>query len=362
MNQDTVLPRFHARFLRRRRAKRHDFLLGDADIRFAAECERMRVDRNGSVLSILLITLPTDHATESDADFIARVLEGRLRATDSAGRLCDGRIAVLLPDTPEEGAWKVAADVSEVYPPGPTRPQCRVLLYPEGPEAFQENGRAEPFAVPRNNTSHEGPEAFFARATPSWKRALDISGATFGIALGAPVVAVAALAIKLTSRGPVFFLQEREGAGGRRFNIIKLRTMCVEAEERKEELRKLSQQDGPAFKLKHDPRTTQVGRFLRWTSIDELPQFVNVLKGEMSLVGPRPLPTQESQGCRGWQRRRLTVNPGMTCTWQVAARGAVPFDEWIRMDLRYAKKRSLVRDVFLVCLTIPSLITQKGMR
>jgi lipopolysaccharide/colanic/teichoic acid biosynthesis glycosyltransferase len=138
--------------------------------------------------------------------------------------------------------------------------------------------------------------------------------------------------------------------------------MCVDAEEQKQELRPMSQQDGPAFKMKRDPRTTKLGRFLRWSSIDELPQFWNVLRGDMSLVGPRPLPTAESQACEPWQRRRLGVTPGITCTWQVSGRGKVRFDDWVRMDLRYAAKPSVISDLKLVFITIPALIFQKGMR
>jgi lipopolysaccharide/colanic/teichoic acid biosynthesis glycosyltransferase len=173
---------------------------------------------------------------------------------------------------------------------------------------------------------------------------------------------MAVVAIKLSSPGPAFFVQQREGRGGKRFYIWKLRTMCVDAEEQKDELRPLSQQDGPAFKMKRDPRTTRIGRFLRWSSIDEMPQFWNVLKGEMSLVGPRPLPTAESEACEAWQRRRLDVLPGITCTWQVFGRGKVSFDEWVRMDLRYAARASALSDLKLMFVTIPSLLFQRGMR
>jgi len=365
MNQDTPLPRIHARFVRRRKTKLPNFLLGESDFRFVADCERMRVDRNGSVVSLLFVTLPTAHSSHEEVMFLARVLEGRLRMTDTAGRLKDGRIAVLLPDTPEEGAWKVATDVSEVYPPGPTRPECDVLVYPNPHSdvprrhAQQED---ETVAIDFKQSKTDSTEMFFAKPTPFWKRALDLMGGTVGLALGSPVLLTAALAIKATSPGPVFFRQEREGLGGRRFKIIKLRTMCVDAEEQKSRLRKYSEQDGPAFKLKADPRTTKVGRFLRWSSIDELPQFINVLKGEMSLVGPRPLPTEESTACNGWQRRRLSVKPGMTCTWQVFGRGNVLFDDWVRMDLQYARQSHPLHDLKLMFATIPSLIFHRGIR
>jgi lipopolysaccharide/colanic/teichoic acid biosynthesis glycosyltransferase len=310
--------------------------------------------------------LPRSKGTSEGLEFLARVLEGRLRVTDTPGLLEDGRVGVLLPDTTPEGAWKVATDVSEVYPPGPERPECDVLTYPP-----QRRGRGDadvaaeedaPVGAPSEPSGGGSSEFFFAKGMPAWKRAIDIMGAAAGLVAGAPVMLAAATAIKITSPGPIFFVQEREGLGGRRFHIYKLRTMCVDAEVQKEQLLELSEQDGPAFKMQRDPRTTVLGRFLRWSSIDELPQFWNVLKGEMSLVGPRPLPTAESLACHGWQRRRLDVRPGMTCTWQVMGRGRVRFDDWVRMDLRYAARHSLWHDLKLVFVTLPSLIFQRGMR
>jgi lipopolysaccharide/colanic/teichoic acid biosynthesis glycosyltransferase len=363
MNQDTKPRKLHARVLARRNAPKHDFLLSDRDFRFAADCERMRVDRNGSVLSLLLIRLPRQKSAEPDVGFLARVLEGRLRITDTPGLLEDGRIAVLLPDTSADGAWKVATDVSEIYPPGPERPECDVLVYPPHDrkrELVEEE--SEPVAAPDDAAELESSEFFFSKGIRAWKRVIDLTGASIGLVASAPIVLAAAAAIKISSPGPAFFVQEREGRGGRRFNIWKLRTMCVDAEEQKDELRPLSQQDGPAFKMQRDPRTTKLGRFLRWSSIDELPQFWNVLKGDMSLVGPRPLPTAESQACEPWQRRRLDVTPGITCTWQVSGRGKVRFDDWVRMDLRYAAKPSVFGDLRLVFVTLPSLIFQRGMR
>ena len=379
MTQDieSQLPKIrklHAAVLKWRWMPAKDFLLEDEDFRFAADCERMRVDRNGSVLSLLLVKL--NRKSPDAVALFSRVLEGRLRVTDTPGLLKDGRVAVLLPDTAAEGAWKVAEDVSEVYPPGPGRPECDVLVYPN-------HGRSREFDVEQNessgddteekmttvrrrardvNDANPSDEFFFARQLPLWKRLLDILGGAVGLIVSMPILTVAAAAVKATSRGPVFFQQLREGHGGEQFTMWKLRTMRFDAEEKKPELREFSQQDGPAFKMKRDPRTTSVGRFLRWSSIDELPQFWNVIRGDMSLVGPRPLPVEESQACQDWQRRRLQVVPGMTCTWQVCERGNVTFDEWVRMDLRYVKQHSFAEDMRLLMMTLPSLLFQKGMR
>ena len=380
---EAIIRKLHTSVLRWRRSPVNDFLLDDQDFRFAADCERMRVDRNGSVLSLLLVRL--HEQKPEDIAFFSRLLEGRLRVTDTPGRLDDGRIAILLPDTLAEGAWKVAADISEVYPLGPGRPECEVLVYPNKkdpgkieprprgasydddsdpsdlpPEESEQPTAGPQVKTPKNKKASD--EYFFAKSLPLWKRSLDILGGSVGLLLSLPILAVAAAAVKATSQGPAFFQQQREGQGGRCFTMWKLRTMNIDAEEKKRALLELSQQDGPAFKMKRDPRTTFVGRLLRMTSMDELPQFWNVLKGDMSLVGPRPLPVDESAACEGWHRRRLQVRPGMTCTWQVCARGNVSFDEWARMDLRYIKKHSLWQDVRLIVMTIPSLLLNKGMR
>jgi lipopolysaccharide/colanic/teichoic acid biosynthesis glycosyltransferase len=138
--------------------------------------------------------------------------------------------------------------------------------------------------------------------------------------------------------------------------------MQLDADERQSALREHSVQDGPAFKMANDPRTTRIGRWLRAASLDELPQFLNVLRGEMSLVGPRPLPVHESLQCAPWQRQRLCVTPGMTCIWQVTGRNTVSFDEWMRMDLQYVRRRSFLCDMSLLLSTAPSVVVSRGPR
>ncbi|OYP37088.1 hypothetical protein CGZ80_06565 [Rhodopirellula sp. MGV] len=183
------------------------------------------------------------------------------------------------------------------------------------------------------------------------KRLVDIVGAAVGLIVFAPVLLLCAVAIKVTSVGPVFFCQVREGRGGVPFVIFKLRTMTVDAEIRQSELIASSHRDGPAFKIKYDPRVTLVGQFLRKTCLDELPQLINVLRGEMSLVGPRPLPWKESRACSGWHRRRLDVKPGMTCHWQVNKAAAPTFDDWMRLDLQYVDHATTWQDLQLLART-----------
>ena len=196
--------------------------------------------------------------------------------------------------------------------------------------------------------------------TPWWKRGIDILGASAGLTLLSPVLLVAAVSIKMSSKGPVFFLQEREGKDGKQFGILKFRTMIVNAEELQNGLRDKSEQDGPAFKLTDDPRVTKVGRYLRKSCIDELPQLWNVLKGDMSLVGPRPLPIHESLACTAWQRTRLTVLPGLTCTWQAYGGRDVKFAQWMQMDLDYINRRSFFFDLRLIFDTAFIALMHRG--
>jgi lipopolysaccharide/colanic/teichoic acid biosynthesis glycosyltransferase len=142
--------------------------------------------------------------------------------------------------------------------------------------------------------------------------------------------------------------------------MYKFRSMVSDAESRKADLLALNEQDGPAFKITGDPRITRLGRFLRDSSIDELPQLWNVLKGDMSLVGPRPLPCDETANCLDWQRRRLDVTPGLTCIWQVRGRSQVTFNEWVRMDVEYVQRRSLWCDVQILLATVPAVIARRG--
>ena len=196
--------------------------------------------------------------------------------------------------------------------------------------------------------------------TPGWKRTIDIFGAGAGLVLLSPILLLAAVAIKVSSRGPVLFSQTREGQGGRQFDILKFRTMVVDAEEKQASLRDVSEQDGPAFKLKDDPRVTAVGAILRKSCVDELPQLVNVLVGQMSLVGPRPLPVAESVECAAWQRMRLPVLPGLTCTWQARGGRNVSFDQWMRMDLEYIRNRGFLTDLRLIIETAFIALLQRG--
>lgn len=192
------------------------------------------------------------------------------------------------------------------------------------------------------------------------KRVFDLVAATCGLLLLLPLLPVIAILIKLDSPGPIIFSQRRVGKGGRLFTCYKFRSMVRDAESMRSELSHLNEATGPAFKIRDDPRVTEVGGFLRRSSLDEIPQLVNVLCGQMSIVGPRPQIPAEVELYEPWQRRRLEVKPGITCLWQIAGRSHIGFDEWMRLDLEYLRRRSLGLDLWILLRTLPAVIARKG--
>lgn len=365
-------------------------------LRWVLQRERARSDRTGRIFSLLIFS-QRETQRGDPLRALVRILQERLRCYDEIGLLEEGRLGVVLPDTPGSGAWKVADDVVSLYPTRYDPPLCDVYTYPtnwstldadsglaeaalndssledscvedsslddsslDGAAAGSDTWQTSDDADEQDQRPIHRMEELFVLRMPLWKRGLDMVGALVGLTLFSPVLAAAALAVRLSSPGPVLFTQWRAGVGNRRFLMFKLRTMSVDAERRKRELMTLNEQDGPAFKIKHDPRVTAVGRWLRRTSVDELPQFWNVLKGDMSLVGPRPLPCDESDACQAWQKHRLDVTPGLTCIWQVRGRSQVSFDNWVRMDMQYIRARSPWADVKLLLQTVLAVVLRRG--
>jgi lipopolysaccharide/colanic/teichoic acid biosynthesis glycosyltransferase len=201
-------------------------------------------------------------------------------------------------------------------------------------------------------------------AAPTWKlglkRATDIALSLCLLLLTLPILLITALAVGISSRGSVFYVQERVGRGSGRFRMVKFRSMFADADERLPELSEQNQKSGPIFKLDNDPRVTRVGRVIRKLSIDELPQLLNVLRGDMSMVGPRPPLPREVDEYRPTDRQRLTVTPGLTCIWQVSGRSELDFDEWMAMDLEYIDSWSLVLDLRLMLRTVPAILIARG--
>ena len=192
------------------------------------------------------------------------------------------------------------------------------------------------------------------------KRIIDIIGAGLGLILLSPIIAVVACAVKVTSKGPIFFSQKRVGKNGELFEMYKFRSMVVNAEELKGNLEDQNEMSGPMFKIKDDPRVTKVGKFIRKTSIDELPQLWNVLKGDMSLVGPRPSLPKEVEQFDNWMFKRLSVRPGLTCYWQVSGRNNIDFEDWMKLDCRYVDERNLWIDIKLIFKTVFVLFGDKN--
>ncbi|MCP3137198.1 exopolysaccharide biosynthesis polyisoprenyl-phosphate hexose-1-phosphate transferase EpsZ [Pyxidicoccus xibeiensis] len=205
----------------------------------------------------------------------------------------------------------------------------------------------------------------FAAVSPkphqmAMKRLFDICVSAVALWMLLPLLAFVALAVKLTSKGPIFFKQLRVGQNGKSFYMLKFRSMVVNAEELKAKLAAQNEMSGPVFKMKNDPRITGIGRFIRKFSIDELPQFINVLRGEMSIVGPRPPVPSEVAKYETWQRRRLSVRPGLTCIWQVSGRNQISFEEWMYLDMQYIDHWSLTSDLTLLLQTVPVVLTGRG--
>lgn len=376
---------FNARRLPRKRS--YQSILTPEQMHIAIERESARADRSGGEFALVLFRVKRKDHNALSTVRLARTVLRRVRATDDVGWYDDSHLGAILPDTNAVGAWRFAEQICSMASRKLPRPLCTVYTYPtkwfvEDHDVTTPVSRDElldhsrpavrnliPYFLDGVASGLDAPpnavhrlEMLLVRPLPLWKRSLDIMGALFGLLLFAPIMLAAATAIKLTSRGPIIFRQQRAGLGGKPFTIYKLRTMIRNAEARQKELRSKNEQDGPAFKIKRDPRVTSVGALLRKTSLDEVPQLFNVLLGDMTLVGPRPLPVNESEACEGWQRRRLDVTPGLTCIWQVKGRSRVSFAEWVRMDVAYIRRRTLFNDLRIIVQTIPAVLLRRGAR
>ena len=358
------------------------------------EHERARCDRNGRGFALVVFDLARLPGNGAAHRRLAGVLTTRLRRTDACGCLDLERVAVILPDTELDPAWRVASDVRRATLDSLPGLACAVYAYPsawwseddhhgDAPRTDTHvgwgNGNGNPHRPPLDQpTTVPAPprpapnqpaartalperlEALLSEPIPAWKRSMDVVGAAIGLVLLSPIMALTALAVRLTSPGPVLFTQPRVGKDGRTFTFWKFRTMTVGAAERKPELADRNEQTWPVFKMKRDPRVTPLGRLLRKTSLDELPQLWNVVQGDMSLVGPRPPTLDEVQEYERWHLRRLELTPGLTCIWQVSGRSLIGFADWVRMDLQYARQRSVRVDLMLLARTVPAVLSGRG--
>ena len=337
--------------------------------------ERIRATRRSIPFCLIAIELKGRDQRRRRARMLVRLLHRNLRMTDHKGMLTASKFGVLLVDTPEMGGRAALDRIAQLS----DRHNLRAVFHLQvhDPEGFDPDNDPPTDGGRRHD---DEPSAQWQRIEgggdvevsaedplvprPFWrmtvKRTIDIFGGTIGLIFTSPLILLGVVAIKLSDSGPAFFTQTREGYRGRPFTIYKLRTMVVDAEHSQAALRDQNHRDGPAFKIAKDPRVTRVGEFLRKTCIDELPQLWNVIKGDMSLVGPRPLPWHESRACDSWHRRRLDVRPGMTCYWQVDKSQAETFDDWMRLDLRYIDELGLLQDLKLIARTFTVPMTGRG--
>lgn len=237
---------------------------------------------------------------------------------------------------------------------GPTM-SAGLVAAPVRGRASRTLAQARATVIPADFTVDE--QGFYKRYG---KRLLDIACSSLALLILLPFFPVVALAIVLSSPGPILYRSTRLGKHGRAFTFYKFRSMIVDAHEHRAFLLHLNEADGPVFKLTNDPRITRVGRFLRRSSLDELPQLINVLRGEMTLVGPRPPIPEEVEKYEPWQRRRLDVTPGITCLWQISGRSKLGFNEWMRLDLQYIQHRSFALDMKILLRTIPAVLSRDG--
>lgn len=331
--------------------------------------ERTRSDRNGCEFSVLVFDTahPFFKNNAGASQVLIEEIINRKRCTDEIGFFSPHEIGLFLPDTGAYGADFVAHDIcTRLSLP---KPCYMIFTYPSEDEKDSEHSENKEHTqspdIPEANLENPAPQTpsldwYFMHAMPFWKRVFDIVGSSFLLILFSPVMLLAAAAIKLTSPGPIIFMQKRVGRGGKPFDFYKFRSMIENADAMKKTLLEQNEQAGPVFKIKNDPRVTPVGHILRKTSIDELPQLWNVLKGDMSLVGPRPPTVDEVPRYHSWQRRRLDLTGGLTCLWQVSGRSNVGFEDWMRMDLDYIHKKSFLLDLKLLLKTPIEVLRGRG--
>lgn len=342
------------------------------------------------------------------SESMVNLLKERMRVYDTIGQLDSRRVAILLPETDSDGAWTFADDAvrrlaniqmgfncevysypkdwadregnrrrgpsstSETWRDAPEREESSDSTGTDGPRTLQivESQRAaavaeaepslEPVRVTETRPVHDLAPVFVEPTQPI-RRAIDLIVSGTAILLLSPVYLSVALLVKVTSPGPVFFVQQRAGLGGKPFPFFKFRSMYVDAERRRKEvLAQNKHKSGPIFKMENDPRITPLGRFLRRSSLDELPQLLNVFRGEMTLIGPRPPRLDEVVKYEPWQRRRLEVKGGLTCIWQVSGRSEIGFEDWVRMDIQYQEKRSFAFDAKLLLKTVGAVLSGRG--
>jgi lipopolysaccharide/colanic/teichoic acid biosynthesis glycosyltransferase len=385
-----------------RRCKAHGIHAPDV-FQTIVDRERHRSDRNRHVFSVAIFETGHAPGCEAAARDIAEVLGEVVRCTDEVGWIDEGGVGVLLPETQPRGAWRFAEKTVEAMQKRGLSASFEIYAYPSATalrddsedrrqlrmDAILDAGleaaparprRAGPFPLfdrftPVRAPREAGPdpdaapdadgrtgEALFTLPLPCGKRIFDIAGAALGLLVLSPLLLCIAVLVRVQSRGPVFFVQDRIGRWGRPFRCYKFRTMRVDSDPgvHHRHVRRLMEEDVPLAKLDdgQDPRLIPLGRLLRRSALDELPQLWNVLKGDMSLIGPRPCIPYEYADLSRWQRRRSDAAPGLTGLWQVSGKNRTTFNEMMRLDIRYTRRRTLRLDAAILWRTLPAIIQQ----
>ena len=327
------------------------------------EEERARADRIGYELSLLVFQLGIGGDPCAITEPLLQVLEGRVRSFDQVGWWNKQEMGVLLAGASAEGAWKFADDVRQKVAVAASELPFRLYTYPTPlfPKGEEDGFSFRP-GEGRVQKEVQRLESLFVYQLPAWKRAVDILGSSLLIVILLPVFAIVALWIAIVSPGPALYKQRRIGNSGRPFTIWKFRTMKASADEsvHRQHVEHLIKSGEPMTKLDSlkDPRIIPLGNLFRRLGIDEFPQLINVLRGEMSLVGPRPDVPYSVRYYLPWQTRRLETNPGLTGLWQVSGKNKTTFKDMVRLDIRYTMKRSFLSDLRILVLTIPSILDQ----
>ena len=333
-------------------------------MRAILERERLRADRSRSCFALLTLTFePAKKRDEPQAAELSRLFRDRLRATDDAGWLGRGRIGIVLPETPAAGAWKLCEDICQRLPSSVSRPQCEVYVYPsDDSQPLSDRGTRADHG--KKHADVRPMRAVFAQPLPAWKRAIDIAGASTALVLASLFMPLIVALIKWQSPGPAFYQHERIGRHGRRFKVWKLRTMVCDADrvlnEHLDACPRRREEWNRDHKLRDDPRITALGRWLRKTSIDELPQLWNVLRGEMSLVGPRPIVAAEIAKYGFKFEPYCRVLPGLTGLWQISGRNDTTYDQRVDLDSYYARNWSLPLDLYILLMTVRVVLFRQG--
>jgi lipopolysaccharide/colanic/teichoic acid biosynthesis glycosyltransferase len=377
---------------------RPPFIRGCEEFHFLLLREKVRADRAQRPMSLVLLEIAPERWDTVSPTAVCRRLLDRVRVTDEVGWFDGKTIGIILPDTPAEGAESLAESLAKELGESAHGLRWRIHSYPDdwydSGDAPTPSGRSAtrlgnagatretvPVAAPNGDRSRRasatstdsrrGPVSLrrpvpldspFFRTVSPFRRAIDIVVAGLGLIVVSPLMAGAAIAVRVSSPGPILFRQRRAGLGGRTFEFYKFRTMRDGSDAEKRKLLQFNEQSGPVFKMKNDPRITSVGRILRRTSVDELPQLWNVLRGDMTLIGPRPPIPSEVDEYQRWQRGRLDVPAGLTCLWQVSGRSDVKFEDWVRMDIRYGRRPSLWTDLGILMKTFPAVLSCRGAR